>query len=156
MPPNQDSQTTFKPSLTCIFLSARTRCIISIPNGGPCRYMYQNTFLASNVKNCSLTFSKLPLHPLSRCEHPKILSCLLHRQRSEQLSSPIHLKSVKKFYALKVFLMLLLLSEFLKKTSNTYTLFSAKCRMKNLRIVCRSQTHYFFCKILRAQNRKKI
>ena len=119
-------------------------------------YLYQNTFLASNVKNYSLTFSKLPLHPLSRCEHPKILSCLLHRQRSEQLSSPIHLKSVKKFYALKVFLMLLLLSEFLKKTSNTYTLFPAKCRMKNLRIVCRSQTHYFFCKILRAQNLKKI
>ena len=108
------------------------------------------------MSKTTLTFSKLPLHPLSRCEHPKILSCLLHRQRSEQLSSPIHLKSVKKFYALKVFLMLLLLSEFLKKTSNTYTLFPAKCRMKNLRIVCRSQTHYFFCKILRAQKRKKI
>ena len=108
------------------------------------------------MSKTTLTFSKLPLHPLSRCEHPKILSCLLHRQRSEQLSSPIHLKSVKKFYALKVFLMLLLLSEFLKKNSNTYTLFPAKCRMKNLRIVCRSQTHYFFCKILRAQKRKKI
>ena len=38
MPPNQDSQTTFKPNLTCIFLSARTRYIISIPNGGPCMY----------------------------------------------------------------------------------------------------------------------
>ena len=36
MPPHQDSQTTFKPNLTCIFLSARTRYIISIPNGGPC------------------------------------------------------------------------------------------------------------------------
>ena len=38
MPPNQDSQTTFKPNLTCIFLSARTRYIISIPNGGPCMH----------------------------------------------------------------------------------------------------------------------
>jgi hypothetical protein len=27
---------TPKPNLTCIFLSARTRYIISIPNGGPC------------------------------------------------------------------------------------------------------------------------
>ena len=119
-------------------------------------YLYQNTFLASNVKNYSLTFSKLPLHPLSRCEHPKILSCLLHRQRSEQLSSPIHLKSVKKFYALKVFLMLLLLSEFLEKKTDFKNIhpFPAKSRMKN-QIVCRSQTHYYFCKILRAQNMKK-
>ena len=36
MPPTQDPQTTFKPNLTCILLSARTRYIISIPNGGPC------------------------------------------------------------------------------------------------------------------------
>ena len=34
MPPTQDSQTTFKPNLTYIFLSARY--IISIPNGWPC------------------------------------------------------------------------------------------------------------------------
>ena len=108
------------------------------------------------MSKTTLTFSKLPLHPLSRCEHPKILSCLLHRQRSEQLSSPIHLKSVKKFYALKVFLMLLFSSEFLEKqTSNTYTLFLQNVRWK-IQIVCCSQTHYFFCKILRAQNRKKI
>ena len=37
MPPTQDPQTTFKPNLTCIFQSARTRYIISIPNGGPCK-----------------------------------------------------------------------------------------------------------------------
>ena len=36
MPPTQDSQNTFKPSLTCIFVSARTRYIMSIPNGRPC------------------------------------------------------------------------------------------------------------------------
>ena len=36
MPPTQDPQTTFKPKLTCIFLSARTRYNISIPNGWPC------------------------------------------------------------------------------------------------------------------------
>ena len=34
MPPTQDSQTSFKPNLTCIFLSARY--IISNPDGGPC------------------------------------------------------------------------------------------------------------------------
>ena len=33
----QDSQTTFKPNLTCIFLSARARYFVSNPNGGPCR-----------------------------------------------------------------------------------------------------------------------
>ena len=37
MPPNQDSQTTFKPNLTCIFLSARARYFVSNPDGGPCR-----------------------------------------------------------------------------------------------------------------------
>ena len=42
MPPTEDSQTTFKPNLTCIFLSARTRYIISIPNGGPCTIMKQD------------------------------------------------------------------------------------------------------------------
>ena len=39
MPPTQDSQNTFKPSLTCIFVSARTRYIMSIPNGRPCRVL---------------------------------------------------------------------------------------------------------------------
>ena len=38
MPPTQDSQNTFKPSLTCIFVSARTRYIMSIPNGRPCSF----------------------------------------------------------------------------------------------------------------------
>ena len=38
MPPTQDPQTTYKPNLTCILLSARTRYIISIPNGGPCMH----------------------------------------------------------------------------------------------------------------------
>ena len=38
MPPTQDSQNTFKPSLTCIFVSARTRYIMSIPNGRPCTF----------------------------------------------------------------------------------------------------------------------
>ena len=37
MPPTQDSQTTFKPNLTCTFLSARARYIISKPDGRPCR-----------------------------------------------------------------------------------------------------------------------
>ena len=32
----QDSQITFKPNLTCIFLSARARYIISNPDGRPC------------------------------------------------------------------------------------------------------------------------
>merc|ERR1712051_1149713 len=35
--PTQDSPTTFKPNLTCIFLSTRARYIISNPSGGPCR-----------------------------------------------------------------------------------------------------------------------
>ena len=38
MPPTQDSQTTFKPNLTCIFLFPRTRYIMSIPNGWPCTF----------------------------------------------------------------------------------------------------------------------
>ena len=40
MPPTQDPQTTFKPNLTCVLLSARTRYIISFPNGGPCMRKY--------------------------------------------------------------------------------------------------------------------
>ena len=36
MPPTQDPQTTFKPNLTCIFLSARARYIKSKPDGRPC------------------------------------------------------------------------------------------------------------------------
>ena len=36
MPPTQNSQTTFKPNLTCIFLSARARYIMSNPDETPC------------------------------------------------------------------------------------------------------------------------
>ena len=36
MPPTQDSQTTFKPNLTWIFLSLRARYIMSKPVGRPC------------------------------------------------------------------------------------------------------------------------
>ena len=36
MPPTQDFQTTFKLNLTCIFLSARTRYIMSNPDEIPC------------------------------------------------------------------------------------------------------------------------
>ena len=36
MPFTQDSQATFKPNLTCILLSDRTRYIISNPDGRPC------------------------------------------------------------------------------------------------------------------------
>ena len=36
MPPTQDSQTTFKPNLTCILLSARARYIMSNPDEIPC------------------------------------------------------------------------------------------------------------------------
>ena len=36
MPPTQDSHTTFKPNLTCIFLSARARYIITNPDEIPC------------------------------------------------------------------------------------------------------------------------
>ena len=36
MPLTQDSQTTFKPNLTCICLSARARNIMSNPNEIPC------------------------------------------------------------------------------------------------------------------------
>ena len=38
MPPTQDSKTTFKPNLTCIFLPTRARYIMSNPDGWPCRY----------------------------------------------------------------------------------------------------------------------
>ena len=37
MPLTQDSQTTFKLNLTCIFLSTRTRYIMSNPDETPCR-----------------------------------------------------------------------------------------------------------------------
>ena len=40
-PPTQDSQSSFKPNLTCIFLSARTRYIISNPDGGLCRLYWK-------------------------------------------------------------------------------------------------------------------
>ena len=45
MPPTQDSQNTFKPSLTCIFVSARTRYIMSIPNGRPCILSFDQEIL---------------------------------------------------------------------------------------------------------------
>ena len=52
MPPTQDSQTTFKPNLTCIFLSARAKYIVSNPDGRPCRVVgrYENLKLASSNK----------------------------------------------------------------------------------------------------------
>ena len=36
IPTSQDSQTTFKLNLTCIFISARARYFVSKPNGWPC------------------------------------------------------------------------------------------------------------------------
>ena len=47
MPPTQDSQTTLKPNLTYIFLSARARCIISNPDGDPvkCQQMQNQRIL---------------------------------------------------------------------------------------------------------------
>ena len=41
MPPTQNSQTTFKPNLTCIFLSVRARYIISKPDGRPCTFFFR-------------------------------------------------------------------------------------------------------------------
>ena len=40
IPPTQDSQSTFKPNLTYIFLPARTRYIIPNPDGGPCNVTF--------------------------------------------------------------------------------------------------------------------
>ena len=39
IPTTQDSQTTFKPNLTSIFLSARARYFRSKPDGRPCMYI---------------------------------------------------------------------------------------------------------------------
>ena len=38
MPPTQNSHSTFKPNLTCIFLSARARYIMSNPDEIPCNW----------------------------------------------------------------------------------------------------------------------
>ena len=42
MPLTQDSQTTFKPILTCIFLSAKARYIMSNPDETPCRLPFED------------------------------------------------------------------------------------------------------------------
>jgi hypothetical protein len=55
MPPTQDSQTTFKPNLTCIFLSARARYIMSNPDETPCKRsivvstVFTTTFIETDV-----------------------------------------------------------------------------------------------------------
>ena len=52
----QDTQTTFKPNLTCIFLSARNRYIISIPNGWPCMLIFSQKILFFRTYKPSLKF----------------------------------------------------------------------------------------------------
>ena len=57
MPPTQDPQTTYKPNLTCILLSARTRYIISIPNGGPCISSEHNKNKSYKCPICDVVFA---------------------------------------------------------------------------------------------------
>ena len=56
MPPTQDSQNTFKPSLTCIFVSARTRYIMSIPNGRPCMLPHLGFYENGNATSLKKLF----------------------------------------------------------------------------------------------------
>ena len=49
MPPIQDSQTTFKPNLTCLLLSIRASYIISNPDGRPCTYTVKGFAVRPNL-----------------------------------------------------------------------------------------------------------
>ena len=65
MPPKQDSQTTFKTSLTWIFLSLRARYIISKPVGRPCSTMCTRCFGTQSSPGCTCTCrSKILTHSL--------------------------------------------------------------------------------------------
>ena len=55
MSTTQDSQTTFKLNLTCIFLSTRARYFVSKPSGWPCSTLHPSTQGRMNFRNCRLT-----------------------------------------------------------------------------------------------------
>ena len=44
IPTAQDSKTTFKLNLTCLFLSPRAKYFVSKPNGSPCTTFFSHSW----------------------------------------------------------------------------------------------------------------
>ena len=70
MPLTQDSQTTFKPNLTCICLSPRARYVMPNPDETPCK-CFGPTLGYQSSEFMILAFHDNPLEPkIMKCEDP--------------------------------------------------------------------------------------